>query len=95
MPDQEVALCSLSVKALWQLQKPDKRREKNCDCIFAVILAMTSYVALQRLKVAFFLAPVRYLLEFALTPYLQKEWRNPKKPNTRGKKRFVCATVLS
>lgn len=54
-----------------------------------------THVALQRLKVALFLfASVCYLLAFALTPYLQKELRNPKKQNTHGKKLFVCATVL-
>lgn len=90
MPDQEVALCSLSVKALWQLQKPDKRRKKNCDCIFAVILAMTSYVALQRLKVSLF-----FLLQFAIYSSLHLLLNCKKNGGIQKNKTHAAKKVLS
>lgn len=53
MPDQEVALCSLSVKAHWHFRSQTKEK-KNLRLHICNNSCYDSYVALQRLKVALF-----------------------------------------
>lgn len=60
MPDQEVALCSLSVKAHWHFRSQTKEK-KNLRLHICNNSFYDSYVALQRLKVALF-----FLLQFAI-----------------------------